>query len=114
MSRTDIIKELVDRTGMDIQQVTDFCDTLVDIFTDSLLENKKVSYQIKDDIYKDILRHIYVLCKGYEQHESIYKGKHEESLRDLIVPSLNSISIISFFLTFLTELITFPLHLDIL
>lgn len=55
-----------------------------------LLENKKVSYQIKDDIYKDILRHIYVLCKGYEQHESIYKGKHEESLRDLIVPSLNS------------------------
>ena len=55
-----------------------------------LLENKKVSYQIKDDIYKDILKHIYTLCKGYEQHESIYKGKHEESLRDLIVPSLNS------------------------
>ena len=55
-----------------------------------LLENKKVSYQIKDDVYKDILKHIYILCKGYEQHESIYKGKHEESLRDLIVPSLNS------------------------
>ena len=34
MSRTDIIKELVDRTGMDVQQVTDFCDTLVDIITD--------------------------------------------------------------------------------
>ncbi len=45
MSRTDIIKELVDRTGMDVQQVTDFCDTLVDIITDSLLENKKVSWK---------------------------------------------------------------------
>ena len=55
-----------------------------------LLENKMVSYQIKDEIYNDILKHIYTLCKGYEQHENIYNGKHEESLRDLIVPSLNS------------------------
>ena len=50
-----------------------------------------MAYHINDDIYKDILKHIYSLCKEYERHESIYKGKHEEDLRDLIVPSLNSV-----------------------
>ena len=45
MSRTDIIKELADRTGIDIQQVADLCDTLVDVITDALLEGKKVSWK---------------------------------------------------------------------
>ena len=61
--------------------------------TPSLIEDKKVAYHINDDIYKDILKHIYSLCKEYERHENIYKGKHEEDLRDLIVPSLNSVFI---------------------
>ena len=59
--------------------------------TPCLIEEKKVAYHINDGIYKDILKHIYRLCKEYERHESIYKGKHEEDLRDLIVPSLNSV-----------------------
>lgn len=61
--------------------------------TPSLIEEKKVAYHINDGIYKDILKHIYSLCKEYERHESIYTGKHEEDLRDLIVPSLNSVFI---------------------
>lgn len=61
--------------------------------TPCLIEEKKVAYHINDEIYKDILKHIYCLCKEYERHESIYKGKHEEELRDLIVPSLNSVFI---------------------
>lgn len=61
--------------------------------TPCLVENKTVAYHINDDIYKEILKHIYRLCKEYERHESIYKGKHEEDLRDLIVPSLNSVFI---------------------
>lgn len=61
--------------------------------TPSLIEDKKVVYHINDGIYKDILKHIYSLCKEYERHESIYNGKHEEDLRDLIVPSLNSVFI---------------------
>lgn len=61
--------------------------------TPCLIEDKKVSYHINDDVYKEILKHIYNLCKEYERHESIYKGKHEEDLRDLIVPSLNSVFI---------------------
>lgn len=41
MSRTDIIKKLAERVYGDtseanIQQATQFCDTLVDIFTDAL------------------------------------------------------------------------------
>lgn len=59
--------------------------------TPCLIEDKKVAYHINDEIYKDILKHIYCLCKEYERHENIYKGKHEEDLRDLIVPSLNSV-----------------------
>ena len=61
--------------------------------TPCLIEDKKIAYHINDDIYKEILKHIYSLCKEYERHESIYKGKHEEDLRDLIVPSLNSVFI---------------------
>ena len=61
--------------------------------TPQLVQENKVSYHIKEDMYRDILKHIYTLCKDYEQHESVYKGKHEEDLRDLIVPSLNSVFI---------------------
>jgi hypothetical protein len=61
--------------------------------TPCLIEDRMVAYHLNDDIYKDILKHIYSLCKEYERHESIYKGKHEEDLRDLIVPSLNSVFI---------------------
>lgn len=59
--------------------------------TPQLVQNNKVAYNINEDMYRDILKHIYTLCKDYEQHESVYKGKHEENLRDLIVPSLNSV-----------------------
>lgn len=61
--------------------------------TPQLVQDNKVAYHIKENLYKDILKHIYTLCKDYEQHESVYKGKHEEDLRDLIVPSLNSVFI---------------------
>ena len=59
--------------------------------TPQLIEGQNISYYIKEDIYKAIIKHIYNLCKDYEHHESTYKGKHEEDLRDLIVPSLNSV-----------------------
>lgn len=61
--------------------------------TPQLVHNNKVAYNINEDMYRDILKHIYTLCKDYEQHESVYKGKREEDLRDLIVPSLNSVFI---------------------
>ena len=61
--------------------------------TPQLVQDNKVAYHIKENLYMDILKHIYTLCKDYEQHESVYKGKHEEDLRDLIVPSLNSVFI---------------------
>ena len=57
----------------------------------SLIANTKIPDYSNDDAYKAILKHIYTLCKDYERHESAYKGKHEEDLRDLIVPSLNSV-----------------------
>lgn len=59
--------------------------------TPQLISGDSISYYIKEDMYRDILKHIYTLCKDYECHESVYKGKHEEDLRDLIVPSLNSV-----------------------
>ena len=59
--------------------------------TPQLVLKNKVAYHIKEDMYRDILKHIYTLCKDYEKRESVYKGKHEEDLRDLIVPSLNSV-----------------------
>ncbi len=59
--------------------------------TPCLIENKTVAYHINDDVYKEIIKHIYILCKEYERHASIYNGKHEEDLRDLIIPSLNSV-----------------------
>ena len=61
--------------------------------TPNLKADKTVAYHVNDDIYKAIINHIYKLCKDYERHESVYKGKHEEDLRDLIVPSLNSVFI---------------------
>ena len=61
--------------------------------TPQLVQENKVAYHIKEDMYRDILKHIYTLCKDYEQRESVYHGKHEEDLRDLIVPSLNSVFI---------------------
>lgn len=61
--------------------------------TPQLIKGESISYYIKEDLYRAILKHIYTLCKDYERHESAYKGKHEEDLRDLIVPSLNSVFI---------------------
>lgn len=50
MSRTDIIKKLAERIYGDIseanlQQATQFCDTLVDIFTDALIEGDKIIWK---------------------------------------------------------------------
>lgn len=50
MGRNDIIKELAERiygnaTVSEIQQCTLFCDTLVDIFKESLLNEGKISWK---------------------------------------------------------------------
>ena len=50
MSRTDIIKKLAERIYGDtseanLQQATQFCDTLVDIFTDALIEGDKIIWK---------------------------------------------------------------------
>ena len=50
MSRTDIIKKLAERiygsaSDSNVQQVTQFCDTLVDIFTDALIEGDKIAWK---------------------------------------------------------------------
>lgn len=50
MSKKDIIKKLAERiygnvTEFEIQQCTQFCDTLVDIFIDSLIEGKKIAWK---------------------------------------------------------------------
>lgn len=50
MSKTDIIKKLSERIYGDasesnVQQATQFCDTLVDIFTDGLIEGDKIVWK---------------------------------------------------------------------
>lgn len=50
MSRTEIIKQLAERifgnaTEKELQQCTQYCDTLVDIIVDALLENKKIIWK---------------------------------------------------------------------
>ena len=50
MSRTEIIKQLAERiygdtSDANIQQATQFCDTLVDIFTDTLIEGDKIIWK---------------------------------------------------------------------
>lgn len=50
MSKTEIIKKLAERIYGDaseynIQQATQVCDTLVDIFTDALLEGQKIIWK---------------------------------------------------------------------
>lgn len=50
MSRTDIIKKLAERiygdtSDCNIQQATQFCDTLVDIFTDALIAGEKIIWK---------------------------------------------------------------------
>ena len=60
------------------------------VFTPSLIENQKVLYHIEDGVYAEILKHIYSFYKDVEQHESTYKGKHEEDLRNLVISSLNA------------------------
>lgn len=45
MSKQDIIKEISERTGIDIQQCTQFCDVLEEIFTDALIEGKKIVWK---------------------------------------------------------------------
>lgn len=55
-----------------------------------MTESKEISYKLKEEIYRDILQHIYQIYKGYEKQTSTYRGKQEQELRDLIVPPLNS------------------------
>lgn len=50
MSKTDIIKKIAERiygdtTDANIQQATQFCDTLVDVITDALIEDKKIIWK---------------------------------------------------------------------
>lgn len=50
MSRMDIIKKLADciygdTSETNVQQATQFCDALVDIFTDALLEGEKIVWK---------------------------------------------------------------------
>lgn len=50
MSKTDIIKKIAERiygdtTDANIQQATQFCDTLVDVITDALIEDKKIMWK---------------------------------------------------------------------
>lgn len=50
MNKTEIIKKLAERIYGDtseynIQQATQVCDTLVDIFTDALLEGQKIIWK---------------------------------------------------------------------
>ena len=50
MSKTDIIKKVAERiygntSESTIQQVTQFCDTLVEVFTDALIEGEKISWK---------------------------------------------------------------------
>lgn len=50
MSRTEIIKQLAERifgnaTDSEKQQCTQFCDTLVDIFIDALLNEEKIVWK---------------------------------------------------------------------
>ena len=49
MSRTDIIKKLSEQifgntSENNIQHATQFCDTLVDIFTDALINGEKITW----------------------------------------------------------------------
>lgn len=50
MGKNEIIKQLAERiygnaTDNEIKQCTDFCDTLVEVFTDALLEDKKILWK---------------------------------------------------------------------
>lgn len=50
MNKAEIIKETTARifgntSEANIRQITDFCDTLVDVFTDALLDNKKIVWK---------------------------------------------------------------------
>lgn len=59
--------------------------------TNIITENNPTANYTKT--YRNILSYIYKLCKDYERHESAYRGRQEEDLRDLIVSSLNSVFI---------------------
>lgn len=50
MSKTDIIKKIAERiygntSDINIQQATQFCDTLADILTDALIEGEKIVWK---------------------------------------------------------------------
>ena len=57
------------------------------------MSNEEVAYTVKEDVYREIIQAIYVVYKNYEKYESIYKGKKEEELRDLILPLLQTMFI---------------------
>ena len=50
MGKNEIVKQLAERmygnaTDADVKRCMEFCDTLVDIFTDALLEDKKIVWK---------------------------------------------------------------------
>ena len=82
MSRNDIIKQLSERifgnaTETEIQQCVQFCDTLVDIFTDALLENEKISW-------KGFIN-VEVIERGQRQ------GRHPQTNEVVVFPPVKSI-----------------------
>lgn len=82
MSRTDIIKKLAEQiygntSDANIQQATQFCDALVDIFTDALIEEEKI-------IWKGFLS---VEVINREQHY----GRHPQTNEVVMFPPSKSI-----------------------
>ena len=50
MGKNEIVKQLAERiygnvNEKNIRKCTEFCDTLVDIFTDALLDDKKITWK---------------------------------------------------------------------
>ncbi len=83
MGRTEIIKQLAERiygnaTNAELQQCANFCDTLVDIFTDALLEDKKI-------IWKGFLS-VEVAERGAR------KGRHPQTKEIVTFPPVKTIN----------------------
>lgn len=83
MGRTEIIKQLAERiygnaNNRSIQQCTDFCDTLVDVLKDALLDEGKI------------------LWKGFISMEVVQraerKGRHPQTNKIVTFPPVKSIN----------------------
>jgi hypothetical protein len=81
---------LLEELGLKSSQKICYIPIIKRVFSKpELLPNGSMSYSLKEDIYKDILKAVYNLYKDTERYKSIYDGKKEPELRDYIIPSLN-------------------------